>query len=385
MFAKINTSKNIVQTLRYNEQKLDDGKAACLHAENFVKDLEDLVWKDKLFHFQRLISLNERVKATTIHISLNFHPSETISDSQITGYSREFMQEAGLGEQPYLVYRHFDSKHPHTHIVISKIKKDGSPINMAPKFFYHANELTREMEISYSLVKNGKRQSLEQAKKEQSPAKKVIYAEGVIKPAIITVLDTVMDSYQYSSLGELNAVLKLYNVQAVPIQNKYKVHRNKGLYYQVLDERTGKGIGVPIWASDFESKPTLKNLEKQFALHASERKQNLPRLQAGITAPIDWALMKKSYDLPGLIKALQKERITLMPERDKKGVLQRIYYIDQNTKSVFEGAALGPRYTAAAMQARCPELTEAQKEVLKQEQVQAQKQSQRQRPNLGLY
>jgi len=44
---------------------------------------------------------------------------------------------------------------------------------------------------------------------------------------------------------------------------------------------------------------------------------------------------------------------------------------------------LGPKYTATAMQARCPDLTDAQKEALKQEQVQ--KQLQKQRPNLGLY
>lgn len=313
----------------------------------------------------------------------------------MTKYAREFMQKIELGQQPYLVYRHFDTIHPHVHLVCPKVGYDGARINVGKKFLMHAHAVSREIETTYCLVKQEIIQKWEHEKQEQSRAQKIIYGESSTKPALARVLETVMSTYQYTSLGEFNAALKLYNVQVAPAQNKLKTYKYKGLYYRVLDEQSGKGIGTPIMASHFNSKPTLKNLEKQFVMHASARQQNLSRLQSSITAPIDWTLRTKSYDLPGLIRALQKERITVVPERDKQGVLQRIYYIDHGTKAVFEGAALGPDYTAAAMLRRCPELTEAQKlaqqetlikrELLRPSEQPSEQPSQQQKPNRGLY
>ncbi len=38
------------------------------------------------------------------------------------------MSKIGFGDQPYLVYQHFDARHPHIHIVTTNIKSDGSRI-----------------------------------------------------------------------------------------------------------------------------------------------------------------------------------------------------------------------------------------------------------------
>jgi hypothetical protein len=45
----------------------------------------------------------------------------------------------------------------------------------------------------------------------------------------------------------------------------------KGLMYALLDEK-GVPIGVPIKASSFYAKPTLRNLEKKFEQNAVKRK-----------------------------------------------------------------------------------------------------------------
>ena len=74
MYAKIRISKNIKNVLYYHEEKISKGQAHCLYAGNFIKDLNDLTWSDKVYHFQRLSSLNDGVRRPIVHISLNFHP-----------------------------------------------------------------------------------------------------------------------------------------------------------------------------------------------------------------------------------------------------------------------------------------------------------------------
>ena len=61
---------------------------------------------------------------------------------------------------------------------------------------------------------------------------------------------------------ELNAVLKQYNVLADRGSDKSRIFQGGGLVYRILDE-DGKPVGVPIKASDFYNKPTLKFLEEK--------------------------------------------------------------------------------------------------------------------------
>jgi len=38
MVARINASKSIAKELNYNEQKVRNGKAECIHVSGFIKD-----------------------------------------------------------------------------------------------------------------------------------------------------------------------------------------------------------------------------------------------------------------------------------------------------------------------------------------------------------
>jgi hypothetical protein len=44
-----------------------------------------------------------------------------LSKEKITEIAVEYMDKIGFGEQPYLVYQHFDSGHTHLHIVTTNI------------------------------------------------------------------------------------------------------------------------------------------------------------------------------------------------------------------------------------------------------------------------
>ena len=129
MVAKITYPKRIEAALNYNEQKVLHANAICLHAENYLNENPEMNFYQKLEGFNRLNELNDRATIKTLHVSLNFSPSEKINNSKLVNIASDYMTKIGFGEQPFLVYKHEDAGHPHIHIVSTMIRKDGSRIN----------------------------------------------------------------------------------------------------------------------------------------------------------------------------------------------------------------------------------------------------------------
>jgi len=348
MFADVRYSKDITKPLRYNEEKLEQRKAECILAENFLKDADQLSHKDKLNYFRMQTSLNTRTEANTIHISLNFSPKDKFSNERMTDLSKEYMDKIGLGEQPYLVYRHYDSSHPHVHVVSTNIRPDGRRIDMLDIILHRSQKVANEIAETHALRRVGQKEYKDLGKDEKIHAQKILPGESMIQPGISAVLDKVIDHYRYSSLPELNAILKLYNIRAERGAEGSNMYRHGGLFYGVIDEN-GKRMGKGIKASAFDRKPTLKNLQARFAANADHLKQQDQRVRT----TIDWTLAGNSYDLAGFREELEKERISVVPELDKKGTLQNIYYIDHLTQRVFDGKIIGGQYSAGGIMERC--------------------------------
>src|SRR6185503_20239621 len=154
MFAKINRTKSARKTLLYSERKLVEGKATCLAAENFLKNKEDMSFHDKLDRLQQLSSLHETAEKKIAHIFLTFHKNDQISDAHIVELGSRYMTAAGMGSQPYIVYRHFDAWHPHAHIVSTFVQPSGKLIDPRRASLIELNQLTREWEQEFSLIKN---------------------------------------------------------------------------------------------------------------------------------------------------------------------------------------------------------------------------------------
>jgi len=131
----------------------------------------------------------------------------------------------------------------------------------------------------------------------------------------------------------LNAVLRLYNITAIEGQRGSLLKRLGGLYYQVLDEH-GKRIGVPIKASLFTGKPTLKRLESHF-LSNSKKKQD-QKLSSRLLSSVNWALMTNARSVAGFINALhvQNVKVLVTAEQDVKN--SKLVFIDLKSKAVFE-------------------------------------------------
>jgi Relaxase/Mobilisation nuclease domain len=341
MVARINTSKSISKALNYNEQKVMQGKAECILAMGFIKDNDKLSFYDKLHNFERLISLNERTTINTLHVSLNFDPSEKFATEKLIGIARKYMEKIGFEKQPYLTYRHDDAGHPHIHIVSTNIQKDGSRISLHNLGKNQSEKARKEIEIEYGLVKASSSKETNRLNINPVYAQRIIYGKSETKRAISNVLMKVISEYKFTSLAALNAVLKLYNVTADRGEKDSRIFRNNGLTYCILDEK-GNKTGIPIKASSIYMKPTNTFLKNKFIENEILRKPHLKRIQT----TIDWVLNKNSTDLNELKRQLEKEGISMVIWKNKEKIIYGISYVDHKTKCVFNGSELGKQYSA---------------------------------------
>jgi hypothetical protein len=345
MVQRIQRLRGLSKALNYNEKKLGAQQAELICAENFLKLPGQLCLEDKIKRFKDLMVLNERVQKNAVQISLNFHPSETdkLTKEMLKEISGEYMKRMGFANQPYLVYQHHDAGHPHVHIVSTYIGDEG---DLVPKpSFWKSREYCNELEQIYGLVsanRNDLEMSQEQrAEKKIGRAQKLEYGRAPTTRGIATVMDFVINEYKYTSLRELNAVLRQYNVRANCGREGSRLHNNKGLIYQILDAN-GKSISKPIRASALSCKPTLMNLEKKFMANEIRRQPDLMHLNASI----GWTLVKPQRKLREFVKDLQREGIDAVVVRDKEGKANGFAYVDYNTMSVFDEACLEQKYTA---------------------------------------
>lgn len=350
MVAIIKTGHSIHRILNYNENKVQQGVAECIGVGNYPVDIEKMVFTMKLNRLLKQADLNENVKRNSVHISLNFDVTEKgISKEKLMEIADTYMDKIGFKEQPYLVYQHHDAGHPHIHIISLKVRDDGSRIDMQNIGRNQSEKARKEIETTYGLVQAEKHKREKELVAKPVNASKVEYGRTETKRAITNVLDKVLQNYKYASLPELNAVLQLYNVVADRGSENSRIFQNKGLVYRILDEG-GNKIGVPIKASDFYSKPTLKFLEERFIQNEKARTPYKIRVKNAI----DIALLdKKKMSIQELAKIVELSGINMVLRQNAEGLLYGITYVDHRTQCVFKGSALGKLYSAKAIQERC--------------------------------
>lgn len=206
MVARINTGKSISKALNYNEKKVQQGTAEILSASNFLKDADKMNFYEKLATFEKLTSLNERTTTNILHVSLNFDSSEILGNEKLIAIANSYMKRIGFGDQPFFIYRHFDTGHPHIHIVSTKIQRDGNRISMHNMGHNQSERARKEIEIEFGLVKAESKKLVDGAVLKPVNAQKINPGKRATKAAISNILGIVIPQYKYGSLAELNAV-----------------------------------------------------------------------------------------------------------------------------------------------------------------------------------
>ncbi len=154
MVAVIKTGHSIRGMLNYNENKVKEGKAQCTGQHNYPLDADRLSYAMKLNLMQRQAQLNENVKRNTVHISLNFDPSEAnLPKEKLLEIAGTYMDKIGFGQQPYLIYQHHDAGHPHLHIATINVQATGKRIAMNNIGKDKSEPARKEIERAFNLVK----------------------------------------------------------------------------------------------------------------------------------------------------------------------------------------------------------------------------------------
>lgn len=347
MVAKITIPKRIEAALNYNEKKVQKGTAQCLYAGNYLKDADKMNFYQKLDGFETNNRLNKMATTKTLHVSLNFDPSEKLSERRLVEIAEMYMGKIGFGEQPFLVYKHEDAGHPHIHIVSTTIKNDGSRINTHNIGRNQSEKARKEIEQSYGLVRAERQQQTMKPGIKPVDVEKAVYGTSETKGSISNAVSAVFSQYQFSSLPEFNAALKQYNVVADRGKEEGRIYKNRGLVYRILDAQ-GNKVGVPIKASAIGCKPTLDNLEKKFVINDTA-KESLKQRTRNV---IDNYLQTSPGNINNLVAALKQKEVYTVLRQNAEGRLYGITFVDNQNKVVFNGSDLGKGYSAAALQSR---------------------------------
>lgn len=153
MIAKISTGSYTLGMVKYNHDKTnitkDGQKDAVVLGVNNIAGIEfnTIVSDIKTFNDR-----NKNVLKSNIHISLNFHKDDILSNEKIFEIAKDYLKELGYDDQPYAIYRHFDKEHPHVHIVSSQINLEGKKIDDS-HIYYRSQKITRDLEEKYEITK----------------------------------------------------------------------------------------------------------------------------------------------------------------------------------------------------------------------------------------
>ncbi|MFD2035438.1 relaxase/mobilization nuclease domain-containing protein [Belliella marina] len=343
MVAKITTGKEIRGLILYNESKVQNRKAVLIHGQGFLGNIQKLSDIEKLARFQKRFGLNKRVKTNTLHISLNFSRKDQLDDGLLSFIAKDYMDRIGFGKQPYLVYRHDDTDHPHIHIVSTNIDQNGKRLETHNLGKGVSEIARREIELSLGLVR------AESQQKEFlifKPLEKLAYGKGETKSLIYNIVTEVLRSYHFESFPEFKAALAQFNVSASKVNATGKEFHGNGLVYSIID-KNGKPVSVPIKSSSLYGKPTYPKILKKASFNKG--KINVDKQKAKEDLMLRIMEVQKSMALEAagkgmldlFLEGLSRKGIYLHLVYNKNGRLYGCTYVDNIARKVYKGSDLG--------------------------------------------
>lgn len=337
MVARISVGKNLYGALAYNQNKVDEGGAKVLSA-HLLRYPEDGRFRpdESMRQFLEWMPNHYRTEKPVIHISLNPHPDDVLTDSQLAEIGREYMQRLGYGNQPYLVFKHEDIGRHHIHIVSLRVDSEGRKVS--DKFEYRrSKEITELLEQKYGL-----HPAEGQKKGEEWQLKPVDVAKGDIKRQIACTVKPLIQLYRFRTTGELRALLSLYNIGVEEVKGETGGRTYHGILYTALDGN-GETAATPIKSSRLGRMTGAQQLDKKMQESAAKIKSDPCRERL---RPLVAEALRQSVDERDFRDRLAKEQIDLVLRRNETGRIYGVTFIDHRSRTVLNGSRLGKEFSA---------------------------------------
>ena len=336
MIAKISSTENLGGALGYNFKKVEKGEASILLAAELYQDKEGRYTKeDVLADMEALIPKNCRTKKTVFHCSLNPHPDEKLSDEQLTQIAKEYMEALGYGKQPYIVFKHNDIAREHIHIVSLRVDFDGNKIN--DKFEgRRSKKITNALEKKYNLIPSSK-----VSERTTTETPKVNVVQGNIKEQVANTVRSAMKHYTFCSLGELNAVLRKYNLAVEEVKTEYRGKQYDGLVYVPTDDK-GNKVSTPIHASDIGRGVGYTAVQNKMLKSKQMVKPLIPTVRRKVLE----VMRTSPHTEERLRQRLEKQGLQVVIRKNDNGRIYGITFIDDEKGIALNGSRLGKGYAA---------------------------------------
>ena len=242
MVAKISLGNSLYGAICYNGEKINKEKGRLLDTNKIYNDGSGTVNIHRVYEdFMRWMPSHTKTERPMMHISLNPHPDDRLTDTDYTALAHEYMQKMGLGDMPYLIFKHMDIDRHHIHIVALRVGTDGKAVSDRNNF-YRSKDICRELERKYNLH-TAERQRIT----PDMPIRK-IDPSGDIKRQVANTVKMVDMRYKFQTIGEYNAILGLYNIRCEQTDGRVNGREYHGLVYFATDDN-GNTIAAPFKAS----------------------------------------------------------------------------------------------------------------------------------------
>lgn len=341
MVAKISIGSSLYGALAYNAQKVNAGEGKFL-ASNKVFDSGDgsMDTARLLRDFCNCMPENIRTRNTVIHISLNPHPDDRLTDMEMADVAQVYMERLGYGNQPYVIVKHEDIDRHHVHIVSVNVDEKGKRIDR-DFLFRRSERIRKELEKEFHLHPAGHKRG-----EIREVVHKVDIHKGDVKKQIASVLLSVSARYRFQSMGEYRALLSLYHIHVEETQGKVGEREYHGVVYSATDEK-GNKVGNPFKASLFGKSAGYAAIEKRFSL--SKKQMN----EGKLTEPTKRALLQalgETYHKDKFISLLKDKGIETVLRLTAEGRIYGATFIDHRTGCVLNGSRMGKELSANALQ-----------------------------------
>jgi relaxase-like protein/mobilization protein MobC len=150
--------KSFMGALNYNLKKLflaeKDRRAELLSTNFSSTDVKGIAKEIEMVR-----SLRPNLNRYVYHTSLNFPKEEQahLSKSKLLAIARDYLEAMGFSNNQYLIFLHHDADHPHLHLLVNRIRFDGSIVSDSNNF-KRSEAIVRFLENRYWLtqVRQGK-------------------------------------------------------------------------------------------------------------------------------------------------------------------------------------------------------------------------------------
>lgn len=332
--------------VEYNESKVNQGKASVVYSQG----IDDP--SNPMATFEIYERASRRCQNPSFHMSINPSVTDKMTEEQVIAFAKDLMAGLGYGDQPVIIYKHFDIDRVHYHVVSVRVDKNGKKIKdsnehrrclsltkkLAQKYGFvvgkmedkkYVADMTKE-DLENWISKNHPTYYLDEAAILRDP--RITYLrfdpdtgnyiqqiESIVKQAL---------TYQFSDIKQFQTLMRHFGID-IEIHRR---HNKLYLTYYGRDSKTHKRC-TPAFLSKTLDAPGLEEIRDHF------EKKDSPALSKDVEALTEKVLKAFEYGKSekDVRKYLAWQNVSLVLNREKNGTISDATFIDHQKHLVVSG------------------------------------------------